>query len=131
MAFALGAAVMLGIGWYLDREAAHWSDGDSGRIGRLPFRLMDVDAPETTMRHAECQEEKALGLAAGEFMRNLTRGKRVEIIETDGYDQYNRLLVKLRVGGVDIIEAGLAAGHLRPDPHDRTRSLGRHPDWCG
>lgn len=55
----------------------YWSDGDSGRLDGVPFRLKDVDAPETggvgaAIGGAKCEKERELGYLAKEFMVTLT-----------------------------------------------------------
>ena len=49
-------------------DAIYWSDGDSGRIDGMKFRLADVDAPETggvgARGGAKCEFERALGYDA-------------------------------------------------------------------
>ena len=46
-------------------SSIYWSDADSGRLGKLKFRLANVDAPETgSMKQrggAKCEYERELG----------------------------------------------------------------------
>ena len=46
----------------------YWSDGDSGRLGELKFRLANIDAPETRSLKqrggAKCEAERAIGYEA-------------------------------------------------------------------
>ena len=46
----------------------YWSDGDSGRINGMKFRLANVDAPETggvgARGGAKCEAERVLGYIA-------------------------------------------------------------------
>ena len=47
-------------------------------------------------------------------------------------DRYGRWVVRLEVDGRDVAAEGLAAGVLRPWPHDLTgHALAPKPDWCG
>ena len=124
-----GAALAGAALWWFSAPEVVWDDCDSGRIGRVKFRLADVDAPETW--HPKCEAERELGYAAKAFMQDLTGGRRVTITSDDGYDGFNRLLVTLSVGGRDVAEAGLEAGYLREWPHDGRRALAERPDWCG
>ena len=58
-------------------ERIYWSDGDSGRIDGMPFRLADIDAPETggegARGGAKCESERELGFAAKAWVVELTR----------------------------------------------------------
>ena len=49
-------------------SSIYWSDGDSGRLGKLKFRLANIDAPETrSMKQrggAKCEYERELGFEA-------------------------------------------------------------------
>ena len=113
----------------------YWSDGDSGRIDGMAFRLADVDAPETggvgaAIGGAECERERALGFEAKAFMVELTRSREVIITHREAPDRYGRSVVRLSAAGRDVAKAGLAAGLLRPWPHDGDRPLSDKPDWC-
>lgn len=112
----------------------HWSDGDSGRIDGEPFRLADVDAPETggvgAWGGAECEAERARGRRAKAFMVELTRDARVTLTARHGVDRYERAVVDLAVDGVDLGQAGIDARHLAPWPHRDGRAETRKPDWC-
>ena len=54
----------------------YWSDGDSGRIDGVKFRLANIDAPETgrigQRSGAKCPEEVELGKQAKAFVISLT-----------------------------------------------------------
>lgn len=116
-------------------SSIYWSDGDSGRIDGVDFRLANVDAPETggvgARGGADCEAERALGYEAKAFIVELTRGAELEITARYGTDRYDREVIDLSVDGVDVGEAGLAAGHLQPWPHRGNTALTGKPDWCG
>lgn len=112
----------------------YWSDGDSGRLNGIAFRLANVDAPETggvgARGGAKCEAERALGFEAKAFILELTRGAQL-VIETDyGKDRYDRLVIDLSANGKDVAAAGVAAGHLKPWLHKNGRALASKPDWC-
>ncbi len=115
-----------------------WDDADSGDINGVRFRLSDIDAPETggvgaAVGAALCEAERARGISARAWMRELTRDtSRLRITSAAGYDRMERprLLIDLSVDGVDVGQAGIEAGHLAAWPHDGARSLGPKPDWC-
>jgi endonuclease YncB( thermonuclease family) len=114
-----------------------WDDADSGRINGQRFRVADVDAPETggvgaAVGAAKCEKERQLGLAAKAWASNLTNGADVAITADYGFDEMPqpRRLLDLSVGGQDYVAAGVAAGHLRPWPHDGARARAPKPDWC-
>lgn len=113
----------------------YWSDGDSGRLDGKPFRLANIDAPETggvgAIGGAKCEGEREIGYEAKAFIVELTRGADVEISQSYGTDRYGREVVDLRVNGKSLAQAGLEAGHFRPWPHRGQRALVRKPDWCG
>lgn len=115
-----------------------WDDADSGDINGVRFRLSDIDAPETggvgaAVGAAQCEAERTRGVAAREWIRELTRDpSALRITNAHGYDRMERprLLIDLAVDGVDIGRAGIEAGHLAPWPHDGARALGPKPNWC-
>lgn len=113
----------------------YWSDGDSGRLGNLKFRLANIDAPETgSLKQrggAKCEAEREIGYEAKAFLVEFTRGKTVKIVRDYGEDRYKRLVVDLSADGVDVAKAGVAAGHLRPWPHKKGRAQVPKPKWCG
>ena len=115
-------------------DAIYWSDGDSGRINGTPFRLANVDAPETGgiggRGGAKCEAERTLGYEAKAYMVELTRGATVTIERNYGEDLYGRLVVDLSVDHRDIATSGITAGHLRSWPHKKGRALAPKPDWC-
>ena len=115
-------------------ESIYWSDGDSGRLGSLKFRLANIDAPETgSLKQrggAKCEAERALGYEAKAYMVGFTKGKEMRITRDYGEDRYGRLVVDLTADGVDVGDAGEEAGHLRGWPHKKGRALAPKPDWC-
>ena len=115
-------------------ESIYWSDGDSGRIGDVKFRLSNIDAPETggvgAIGGAKCEYERELGFKAKAFMVELTKGRKVTILAEYGTDRYDRLVVDLSVDGADITKAAIAAGHLKPWPHKGRKQITKKPDWC-
>ena len=113
----------------------YWSDGDSGRIDGMDFRLADVDAPETggvgaAIGGAKCERERELGFEAKEFVVELTRGADLEITHQEAPDRHGRVVVGLSADGKDVATTGLEAGVLAPWPHDGPRALSDKPDWC-
>ncbi len=112
----------------------YWSDGDSGRIDGMKFRLANVDAPETggvgARGGAKCEAERVLGYVAKEFVVQLTRLEPLEITTTYGKDRYGREVIDLSVDGMDVALAAVEAGHLAPWPHKGRRALAKKPDWC-
>jgi len=112
----------------------YWSDGDSGRLGDLKFRLANIDAPETgSLKQrggAKCEAERAIGYEAKAFLVTFTKGKTLQITKDYGEDRYGRLVIDLSADGTDIAAAGVNAGHLRAWPHKKGRALSPKPDWC-
>ncbi|MHA7899032.1 MAG: thermonuclease family protein [Henriciella sp.] len=112
----------------------YWSDGDSGRIDGMKFRLANVDAPETggvgARGGAKCEFERELGFEAKEFMVELTRNAELVITSSAGKDRYDREVITLSADGQDVAEAGITAGHLGDWPHKGRRALADKPDWC-
>lgn len=115
-------------------QSIYWSDGDSGRIDGMKFRLADVDAPETggvgARGGAKCEAEREIGFEAKAFMVELTRDAELVITSNSGPDRYERDVITLSADGVDVGQAGIDAGHLGPWPHKGRRALTRKPDWC-
>ncbi len=112
----------------------YWSDGDSGRIGTIKFRLANVDAPETggvgARGGAACEAERKLGFEAKAYMVALSDGNNVTITRNYGADLYGRLVVDLNIDGKDVATLGLSSGHLRAWPHRGSKALTEKPDWC-
>lgn len=142
--WAAGAViVLLGVGLALlmapradgEPPKVEWVDGDSGRFGSIEFRLADVDAPETgpigSRNGAKCQAEQTKGRAAKAFMQDLTRASSVEVRQVGEVDNYGRQVVEIIAGGKRVTAAALAAGHLKPWPHENGKATAARPDWCG
>jgi endonuclease YncB( thermonuclease family) len=115
-------------------SSIYWSDGDSGRLGELKFRLANIDAPETgSMKQrggAKCESERAIGYDAKAFIVEFTKDKTIKIMRDYGEDRYGRLVVDLEANGVDVAKAGVDAGHLRDWLHIKGRAQSPKPDWC-
>ena len=115
-------------------SSIYWSDGDSGRLGQLKFRLANIDAPETgSMKQrggAKCEYERELGYEAKAYIVEFTKGKTISIVRDYGEDRYGRLVVDLDADGEDIAKAGIDAGHLRKWLHIKGRAQSKKPDWC-
>ena len=115
-------------------NSIYWSDADSGRLGKLKFRIANKDAPETgSLKQrggAKCEAERALGYEAKAYMVGFTKGKEIRITRDYGEDRYGRLVVDLDADGEDVGDAGEVAGHLRDWPHKKARALAPKPDWC-
>ena len=112
----------------------YWSDGDSGRIDGVKFRLANVDAPETgSLKQrggAKCELEREKGYDAKAYIFALTKSGKVKIELDYGYDRYQRLVVDLSVDGMDVGERAIAEGILKAWPHRNGRALSAKPDWC-
>lgn len=112
----------------------YWSDGDSGKIGDLKFRLANIDAPETRSLKqrggAKCEAEREIGFEAKAFLVNFTKDKTLQIVRDYGEDRYGRLVIDLTANGEDVAAAGVTAGHLRAWPHKKGRAQFPKPDWC-
>lgn len=115
-------------------DSIYWSDGDSGKVGDLKFRLANIDAPETgSLKQrggAKCEAEREIGYEAKEFLVEFTRDKEIKITRDYGEDRYDRLVIDLTADGVDVAKVAVAAGHLRPWPHKKNRAQAPKPDWC-
>lgn len=112
----------------------YWSDGDSGKIGDIRFRLANIDAPETRSLKqrggAKCEAEREIGFEAKAYLVSFTKGKTLQIVKDYGEDRYGRLVIDLTANGEDVAAAGVNAGHLRPWPHKNGRAQFPKPDWC-
>lgn len=112
----------------------YWSDGDSGRLSGLKFRLNSIDAPETAYRKvgksAECDKEIELGYLSKEFMLNLTKDQVITVDKFYELDRWGRAVVDLSVNGTDIAQSGIKSGALRSWKHKKGRALELRPDWC-
>ena len=115
-------------------SSIYWSDGDSGRLGQLKFRLANIDAPETgSMKQrggAKCEIERELGYEAKAYIVGFTKNKTIRIMRDYGKDRYDRLVVDLEADGEDIGKMGVEAGHLKVWIHIKGRKQYPKPDWC-
>lgn len=115
-------------------NSIYWSDGDSGRLGQLKFRLANIDAPETgSMKQrggAKCEYERELGYEAKAYIVGFTKDKTISIVRDYGEDRYGRLVVDLEANGADVAKAGVDARHLRDWLHIKGRAQSPKPDWC-
>lgn len=112
----------------------YWSDGDSGRLSGLKFRLNSIDAPETAYRKigksAMCDKEIELGYESKAFMLALTKGHTITVDRFYELDRWGRAVVDLSVDGQDIAQAGIKSDALRSWKHKKGRALEKRPDWC-
>ena len=117
----------------LTAQSIRWSDGDSGEIDGVRFRLVDVDAPETgpvgSARGSRCASEQDLGREAKTFMERLTRGAALTV-RTYETDRYGRIIIGLDADGENVIDQATEAGFLKPWPHENGRATAPKPDWC-
>ena len=115
-------------------SSIYWSDGDSGRLGELKFRLANIDAPETgSLKQrggAKCEYERKLGYEAKAYIVSITNDKTIRIVKDYGEDRYGRLVVDLAANGKDVGKMGVAAGHLKDWLHIKGRAQYPKPDWC-
>lgn len=115
-------------------SSIYWSDADSGRLGKLKFRLANVDAPETgSMKQrggAKCEYEREIGYEAKAYIVGFTKNKTIRIVRNYGEDRYGRLVVDFDADGVDVATAGVEAGHLKDWLHLKGRAQYPKPDWC-
>jgi len=116
-------------------SSIYWSDADSGRLGKLKFRLANVDGPETgSLKQrggAKCELERELGYEAKAYIVGFTKDKTIRIVRDYGKDRYGRLVVDLEADGSDVGKSGVDAGHLKDWLHIKGRAQYPKPDWCG
>ena len=116
------------------KPSIYWSDGDSGRIDGVKFRLANIDAPETgrigQRSGAKCTEEVELGIQAKAFVISLTNVANLSIIKNYGEDRYDRLVIDLSVNGEDIAAIGTRKGFYKSWKHENGRSVEKKPSWC-
>ena len=116
-------------------ESIYWHDGDSGRIDGRDFRLANVDSPETggvgaAIGGALCELERERGFDAKEYVVELTRDAELLVTREVGEDRHGRMVLELSADGEDVGASGVAAGILRPWPHEGSEALSDKPDWC-
>ena len=112
-----------------------WDDGDSGTINGMKFRLADVDAPEprstgSAVGPAQCESEQVAGWKAYGYMTGLTSFGPLEFEWNGETDRHGRKVGDIKVSNQSVIQAGLAAGHLRSWKHDGSKQIEDKPDWC-
>jgi len=91
----------------------------------VSIRIRDIDTPESTWR-GKCDKEKALGLKATEFVKNLAKNQTIMTIRDADWDKYGgRIDAHVFINDVDVGKALLKAGLAKP--YDGT---GSKPDWC-
>lgn len=131
---AMASSILTPYSYAADATKIYWSDGDSGRLDGMKFRLANIDAPETgSLKQrggAKCEAEREIGYEAKAFVVEFTRGKELKIVRDYGEDRYDRLVVVMTANGVDVATAAVEAGHLRPWPHKKGRAQVPKPDWC-
>ena len=99
-------------------------DGDTIVAGREHIRIANIDAPET--RHAQCDAELRLGLAAKHRLEILLAAGDIEAHQAYANrprDRYGRTLATITVDGEDVGEILIAEGLAR-------RWDGRRHPWC-
>lgn len=116
-------------------RSIHWDDGDSGEVDGKPFRLANIDAPETggvgaAIGGAKCEAEREEGKAAKAFVERLTANAVVIVTREYGYETRDRAVVDLSVDGNDIAKIGLAAGVYKSWKHEKRRAIEPRPSWC-
>lgn len=100
-------------------------DGDSYRVKSLiteSVRIEGVDCPEIIWP-GHITESQPLGVAVGDSVRALIKGKKV-VMETFGQDQYGRTLARISIEGRDLAEVLLSRGwgwYIENDLDKKTR----------
>jgi endonuclease YncB( thermonuclease family) len=92
-------------------------DGSTHRV-----RLLGLDTPE--IFHPGCAAERVAGEAARSALTSMVQAGPVTAVRFQGHDRYGRDLARVSVGGRDLSEAMIAAGH------GLVYDGGAHPDWC-
>ncbi len=119
----LAAAVLVLVG---DTQASviRVIDGDTVVIDRETIRILNIDAPE--IRHAQCDSERQLGLAAKLRLKALLSGAEPVVTRGDKgrmRDKYGRTLAVLSVGGRDVGDILISEGLAR-------QWTGKRRPWC-
>jgi micrococcal nuclease len=102
----------------------HAVDGDTIMCARETIRIENIDAAEMPP-HARCAFEADLAIKAKLFVGDRLARGRVELVRDQKRprDRYGRTLALVRVDGVDLGEALVAAGLARPWE-------GKRRPWC-
>ena len=113
----------------------YWTDGDSGVVDGVKFRLADVDAPETggvgSINGARCEAERVAGFAAKAWMLDATKGRKLTVTGGDAKpDKWGRRVLTLSVDGKDLGALAVASGRLRPYVFRNGRATTKKPGWC-
>ncbi|MDY6947230.1 MAG: thermonuclease family protein, partial [Pseudomonadota bacterium] len=88
---------------------AEATDGDSLSLSGIRVRLFGIDAPEARQT---CDRDRAVwacGADARTRLTQLVEGRSVSC-ESQGVDQYSRMVAICRTGSVDLADAMVAAG---------------------
>lgn len=90
---------------------ARAGDGDSLEISGRRVRLFGIDAPEFDQSCIKGGAQWACGAEAADQLSRLVTGREVRCVPT-GVDQYQRVLARCSVGGIDVnstmVERGFA-----------------------
>jgi len=117
-----------------DTQSLYWSDGDSGRLNGVNFRLANIDAPETggigARGGAKCEAERILGFKIKENIVDYTKHKKVKFTDILYSDRYGRLVVHLSANGQDLGQYGLNQGYYKAWPFKQKKALFPKPLWC-
>jgi len=112
----------------------YWSDADSGRVNGVCFRLANVDAPETGYvggrGGAECEHERKIGFVAKSKTISMTKTGDIRVLDTYGFDHYNRQILSLEVKGQEWAATGLSAGIYKSWEFRNGKALEPKPDFC-
>ena len=85
-------------------------DGDSLTIGETRIRLFGIDAPEFDQVCTRPEGQWACGKEAADRLASLVTGREVRCFPL-GTDQYDRVLARCSVRGVDVNRAMVAQGY--------------------
>jgi endonuclease YncB( thermonuclease family) len=111
--------------------AVLWTDADSGYIHgkntEIPFRLHDIDAPETRKGRYKCELELERGLDAKAVAVGLTTGAKINITAAYGFDRYDRLVIDMSANRRDVAEYLLKFERAKPWDYDGGDPK---PEWC-
>lgn len=88
---------------------AEASDGDSLSLSGIRVRLFGIDAPEARQTCNRAGAEWACGEDARARLAQLVEGKSISC-ESQGIDQYGRMVAICHTGSMDLAEAMVAAG---------------------
>lgn len=89
---------------------AQAQDGDSLEINGVRIRLHGIDAPEFDQTCRKGQTEWACGAEAADNLSRLVTGREVRCTNL-GKDQYDRILGRCTVNGMDVNSAVVERGH--------------------